>query len=118
MINLAQYMTLVITISVVCLGIFLSKQKSFQNAFGTSYSEFKSSFWNQELINSFLDLLSSLKSITFYKVLGKSCMRLLSPSVFYGLDYISKGIESLNQMDPLVLYSLGGLALLIGLGIN
>lgn len=117
MINMAQYMTFIITISALCLGLFLTRPELF------SYRAIEElSLASYESMAPYLDLLSNLKSFDFYKVIIRSIMQMVSPSVFLIMEKISAFIEYMMEfisgLDPVFMYSVGGLCMIIAFGMN
>ena len=75
-----------------------------------------------ESMAPYFDLLSNLKSLSFYKVIFRSMIQGVSPSVFFMMEKISSFTTSMNSvlsgLDPVMMYSVGGLVLIIGFGLQ
>jgi hypothetical protein len=105
MIHISQYLTLTITILVwILIWVFTNN--------GLFHME----------TPTYFEMMSNLVSPNFYKVIGRSMMQMLAPSVFFSMDVISGKLESimtmLSDLDTVLVYSVGGLCMIIAFGLT
>lgn len=118
MINIGQYMTFIITVSVLILGLFLTRLEFLTSRVITEFNH----FFSNGSMTPYWDLVSNFTSLSFYKVIARSMMQVVSPGVFFMMDKSCALLESLMEfvygLDPVVLYSMGGLCMIIAFGIK
>jgi hypothetical protein len=114
--NSTQCLTLITTILVWGLLWFLAK-RGFLN---TLYMD-GSHIVNYD-ISPYIEMIKSLGSTNFYKVICRSIMQMFAPSVFFLLKHVSTMFEYIktvvSDLDPVLMYSAGGLWLVVTFGIK